>query len=87
MDYESHAGSKLTECRHSCEREDVTSTGDHYELGTGIDRDFRAELEEHEAFLNYQSEQNTEEQQDTNEDDDPSLLTRLRNCIRSIVVE
>lgn len=87
MDFESHAGSKLTECRHSCDREDATSTGDHYELGTGIDRNFRAELEEHEAFLNYQFEQDTEEQQDTKEDDDPGLLTRLRNRIQSIVVE
>lgn len=87
MAFESHAGSKLTECRPSCDRRDSTSTGDHYELGTGIDRDLRAELEEHETFLNQQPEQDTKGQYETREQSDSGLLTRLRKRIQSKIVE
>lgn len=86
MTFESHAGSKLTECRPSCDREASTSTGDHYELGTGADKDLRAELEKHDAFLIQQPDQDTEEQQENGEERDSGLLTRLRNRIKTIVL-
>lgn len=86
MNYEDHAGAKLTDCRSSCDREEATAAGDHYELGTGVDRDLRAEHTEHQEFLKRQRNGESRSATESSETGERTVLARITDRLESVLL-